>query len=170
MKANVSPIAEKNLPSSIGNEQSEDTHEHPSDLLANVVKTKTQCKGKRSKKRKEIPVKSVSGAQHKKGKPQEHDGQYCSQSSEGNHNKGISSTSLNLNENNKSDLSSVEDGLQFEKEKCHSVQEANSSIGSKDPVSIEEGINSLKHLENVSIILTTYLTLSAFVSMFSRFP
>ncbi|CAH1417045.1 unnamed protein product [Lactuca virosa] len=183
LKANASQIVEKSLPSScFGNEQSEGTHElhtqgtvHSAetckdpDLQMNLVKT--EGKEKRSKKRKEAHVKSVSGTQHKRERPQD-----LTQTGHENHNNRIPLHSSNSNENkaglekmacngdNKSHLFSTEDGLQLdssissenlEKEKCPAVLEASNSIGSKDLISNKEGINLFKNQENLDVLIST---------------
>ncbi|KVH97689.1 hypothetical protein Ccrd_000190 [Cynara cardunculus var. scolymus] len=168
LKATFGQITEHSLPSCSGNGKSEGTHQHHTrgtgchaekckcpDLQVRSVKT--QGKEKRAKKRKEVNVKSVSGTEHKRGRPQDltqsGDGPHCRQSCEGNHNKGIPLCSLNSNENNTgpktmasnenslSHLVSAEhspgdDGVQFdfsvssehlEKEKFPAAQEASNS-------------------------------------------
>ncbi|KAI3522499.1 hypothetical protein L1887_00330 [Cichorium endivia] len=76
LKANASPIAEQS--------ELTQSHEHHTqgavhsfetckdpDLQVKLVKSKTEGKEKRSKKRKEVHVKSVSGTQHKRERPQD---------------------------------------------------------------------------------------------------
>ncbi|XP_052626125.1 uncharacterized protein LOC111915815 isoform X2 [Lactuca sativa] len=183
LKANASPIVEKSLPSScFGNEQPEGTNEHHTqgtvhyaetckdpDLQMNLVKT--EGKEKRSKKRKEVHVKSVIGTQHKRERPQD-----LTQTGHENHNNRIPLHLSNSNENkpglekmdcngdNKSHLLSTQDGLQLdssissenlEKEKCPAVLEAGNSIGSKDVISNKEGINLFKKQENLDVLIST---------------
>lgn len=190
LKANSSQITEKSLPSlPFDNGQSEGTHEHHTkcpDLQVNFVKV--QGKEKKSKKRKEIHVKSVVGPEPKRERPQDmtqidHE-THCRQSFEGNHNNEIFSSSSNLNGNNNSHLVSAEEETQLassipsdhlEKEKCISVQEANNSIGFKDLLITEEAAKLLKIQENVSHIECSLLleaeirSLSAYVGLTSHF-
>ncbi|KAJ0449622.1 putative chromatin remodeling & transcription regulator FYR family [Helianthus annuus] len=146
LKANVSQITPKDSPSlSFGNGQPEGTHEHHTkhpDLQVNLVKS--QGKEKKSNKRKENNVKSVSGPGPKRERPPDltqggHE-PHCRGTFEENHNKGVLSSSSSLNENNTSHLVSTEEGMQVdsvilsdhrEKEKCLSVQEAITEEGAK---------------------------------------
>ncbi|GJR98658.1 putative FY-rich, FY-rich, WD40/YVTN repeat-like-containing domain protein, partial [Tanacetum coccineum] len=190
LKTNVSQITEPSLPlSSFGNGESKVTHEPNTcsvysaetckytDLQVDLVKT--QDKGKRSKKRKETHVKSVSEDEHKRGRPQDHtqrdDGPDSRQSCEGNHNKEIPSRSSDINENstglekmaycgnNTPNVTSAKDGLQLdssissehhEKEKRLSVHEASDFISSEDLKFIERDINLLKSQEHLDVSMS----------------
>nr|GEU39402.1 putative FY-rich, FY-rich, WD40/YVTN repeat-like-containing domain protein [Tanacetum cinerariifolium] len=193
LKTNVSQITEPSLPlSSFGNGESKVTHEPNTcspvysaetckytDLQVDLVKT--QDKGKRSKKRKETHVKSVSEDEHKRGRPQDHtqrdDGPDSRQSCEGNHNKEIPSRSSDINENstglekmaycgnNTPHVTSAKDGLQLdssissehhEKEKRLSVQEASDFISSEDLKFIERDINLLKSQEHLDVSMSNH--------------
>ncbi|KAI3720171.1 hypothetical protein L6452_21084 [Arctium lappa] len=183
LKANFDQITDHSLPSCSGNGQSEGTQHHTRcigyhaetckcpDLQEKPVKS--QGKEKRSKKRKEINVKSVNGTECKRERPQDltqsGDKPRCRQSCEGNHNKGIPLCSPNSNENNTgletmaynennlSHLVSAEHGVQsdsslssehLEKENFPAAQEASNSVSSKGSISIEEGIDLVKNQEN----------------------
>ncbi|PWA72806.1 hypothetical protein CTI12_AA266830 [Artemisia annua] len=195
LKANVSQITEPSLPSSsFGNGESKGTHElntrspvysaetcKYTDLQVDLVKT--QVKGKRSKKRKETHVKSVSEDEHKRGRPEDHtqrdDGPDCRQSCEGNHNKEIPLRSYDIYENNKClekmdysgnntpHLTSAKDGLPLdssissehhEKEKRLSVHEASDFISSEDLKFIKSDINLLKNQEHLDVSMSNHTT------------
>ncbi|XP_076885317.1 uncharacterized protein LOC143534796 [Bidens hawaiensis] len=148
LKANVSEITQNSSPSlAVGEGQPEGADEHHSkypDLQVDSVKVKT--KEKRSNKRKEIHVKSVSGPGRKRERPQDliQSGQepHTRQSFDWSHNNnnGVLSSSSNLNESNTSHLLPTEEGIQvdsvissdhLEKEKHCSVQEAITEEGAK---------------------------------------
>ncbi|KAJ9563742.1 hypothetical protein OSB04_008902 [Centaurea solstitialis] len=173
LKANFGQPTEHSLPSTCsGNGQSEGTHQHHTrrtgydaeackspDLQVKSVKPKGK---ERSKKRKEVNVKMVSGTEHKRGRPQDltQSGEepHCRQSCEGNHNKGIPSCLPNSNENNTgpetmaytennlSHLASAKHGVHsdssvssehLEKEKFPAAQEATNSGQEVSSVSSE---------------------------------
>ncbi|KAI3763700.1 hypothetical protein L2E82_13694 [Cichorium intybus] len=140
LKANASPIAEQSeLTQSHehhtqGTVYSSETCKDP-DLQVKLVKSKTEGKEKRSKKRKEVHVKSVSGTQHKRERPQD---------------------LLSAKEGLKLDSSISSENL--EKDKCLDVLETSNSIGSKDLISTEEGISLLKSQENLDVSFTSSKT------------
>nr|XP_043625934.1 uncharacterized protein LOC122597400 [Erigeron canadensis] len=159
LKANVSETTEQSLQSSSCSDvQPKVTREHHADVEPKLVKT--SGKEKRSKKRREVHVKSLSGTNPKRGRPrdpiQRDDGPHCSQNEE---NSGLETVSCIGNNN--SELLSVKDGAQFdtsitsehlEMEKCMSAQDV--STGSKDLILIGEGTNLFENQENLDVSMS----------------